>query len=143
RLSARRDAVRGEIRTLFTAALPNVRNIVNEKAQITAEIATLEKQRQVYGGLAPSAPRVLDVLKAVTVGVPADAQLDVDELAVDGDTVRIRGSTRTYEAVEAVKRGLTARPEFRDVQAKDVRASVDGQRVDFRIQLTLAHGDEQ
>src|SRR6185369_4348927 len=115
RLSARRDAVRGEIRALFTAALPNVRNIVNEKAQLAAEIATLEKQRQLYGGLAPSTPRILDVLKGVTVGVPSDAQLEVEELAVDGDTLRLRGSTRTYEAVDAVKRGLASRAEFRDV----------------------------
>jgi general secretion pathway protein L len=141
-LAARRDAVRAEIRTLFTAALPNVRTIVNEKAQFAAEITALEKQRQVYGGLAPSAPRALDLLKAVTVGVPSDVQLEIEELALDGETLRLRGSTRTYEGVDAVKRGLTARPEFRDVQAKDVRASVDGQRVDFRLQLTLARGDE-
>lgn len=143
RLAARRDAVRAEIRDLFTAALPNVHNIVNEKAQLAAEIATLEKQRQIYGGLAPSAPRIIDLLKAVTVGMPPDAQLDLEELAVDGETLRFRGSTRTYEGVEAVKQGLAARPEFRDVQAKDVRASVDGQRVDFRVQVTLARGDER
>ncbi len=141
--AARRDALRAEIRALFTAALPNVRTIVNEKAQLTAEIATLEKQRQLYGGLAPSTPRAIDLLKAVTLGVPSDAQLDVEEIALDGETLRLRGSTRTYEGVDAVKRGLAARPEFRDVQAKDVRASVDGQRVDFRLQLGIARGDER
>lgn len=143
RLGTRRDAVRAEIRELFTAALPNVRTIVNEKAQLGTEIAALEKQRQLYGGLAPSTPRALDLLKAVTLGVPADVQLDIEELALDGETLRLRGSTRTYEEVDAVKRGLTARPEFRDVQAKDVRASVDGQRVDFRLQLGVARGDER
>lgn len=143
RLTARRDAARAEIHTLFTAALPNVRNIVNEKAQLGAEIAALEKQRQLYGGLAPSAPRIIDLLKAVTAGMPSDAQLDVEELTVDGEALRLRGSTRTYEGVEAVKRGLASRPEFRDVQTKDVRASVDGQRVDFRVQVTLARGDER
>ena len=142
-LAARRDAVRSDIRTLFTAALPNVKTIVNEKAQLTSEIAALEKQRQLYGGLAPSAPRAIDLLKAVTVAVPTDVQLDVEEIALDGESLRLRGSTRTYEGVEAVKRGLAARPEFRDVQAKDVRASVDGQRVDFRLQLMLARGDER
>lgn len=142
RLGARRDAVRAEIRQLFTAALPNVRAIVNEKAQLASEIAALEKQRALYGGLAPSAPRVVDVLRALTLGVPADVALEIEELALDGDTVRVRASTRAYEGVDAVKRGLAARPEFRDVQAKDVRASVDGQRVDFRLALTLAHGGE-
>ena len=57
--------------------------------------------------------------------------------------IRLRGSTRTYEAVDTVKRGLAARPEFRDAQAKDVRASVDGQRVDFKLQLGVARGDER
>jgi general secretion pathway protein L len=137
RLGARRDALRAEIRQLFTTALPDVHTIVNEKAQLTSEIAALEKQRALYGGLAPSTPRALDILRALTLGTPTDVGLEIEELAVDGDTVRIRGSTRAYEGVEAVKRGLAARPEFRDVQAKDVRASVDGQRVDFRLALTL------
>lgn len=143
RLAARRDAVRAEIRALFTSALPNVRTIVNEKAQLASEIAALAKQRQVYGGLAPSAPRAIDLLRALTSGVPRDVPLDLEELALDGDTLRTRGSTRAYEHVEAVKRGLAARPEFRDVQAKDVRTSVDGQRVDFRLALTVAPGGEQ
>lgn len=143
RLEARRQALRTEIRALFTAALPQVRTIVNEKAQLSAEIAAFEKQRRVYGGLAPSVPRVIDLLRALTAGVPADVALDLEELALDGETLRLRGSTRAYENVEAVKRGLAARPEFRDVQAKDVRASVDGQRVDFRLGLTPAAGGDQ
>ncbi len=142
RLTTRRDAVRAEIRTLFNAALPNVRTIVNEKAQLTSEITALEKQRRVYGGLAPSAPRAIDLLRAFTAGVPSDVPLDLDELALDGDTLRIRGSTRAFEGVEVVKRGLASRAEFRDVQAKDVRASVDGLRVDFRLALTVTAGGE-
>ena len=74
----------------------------------------------------------------MTLGVPTDVVLDVEELALDGESVRLRGSTPSYEGVESVKRGLAARPEFRDVESKDVRASVDGQRVDFRVTATLA-----
>ncbi len=136
-LAARRDAVRAEIRTLFTAALPGVRTIVNEKAQLQNEIAALEKQRRLFGGLAPSAPRAIDVLRALTAAVPPDVTLDIEELSLDGETLRIRGSTNTYEAVEAVKRGLASRPEFRNVEAKDVRQSVDGQKVDFRLSLDV------
>jgi hypothetical protein len=79
-LSARRDAVRGEIRALFTAALPNVRTIVNEKAQLQSEIAALEKQRRLFGGLAPSAPRAIDCLRALTAAVPDDVPLNIEEL---------------------------------------------------------------
>jgi Tfp pilus assembly protein PilN len=136
-LEARRDAVRGEIRAIFTAALPAVRTIVNEKAQLQTEIAALDKQRRLYGGLAPSAPRAIDCLRALTAAVPKDVRLDVEEVSLDGETLRLRGSTTTYEGVEAVKRGLAGRAEFRNVEAKDVRASVDGQRVDFRLSLEV------
>jgi general secretion pathway protein L len=142
RLEARRDAVRGEIRSIFTSALPGTRNIVNEKAQLQSEIATLEKQGRLYGGLAPSAPRAIDCLRALTAAVPTDVSLDIEELSLDGETLRIRGATKTYENVEAVKRGLAARPEFRNVETKDVRASVDGQRVDFRLSLEVGGSQE-
>jgi general secretion pathway protein L len=138
RLRAERDRARAEVRTLFTAALPDVRTIVNEKAQLEAEIAALEKQRRTYGGLAPSAPRAIDVLRVLTVSAPPDVDLDLEELSLDGETLRLRGSTRAYEGVEALKRALATRPELRAVEAKDVRASVDGQRVAFRLSLTLA-----
>ncbi len=136
-LSARRDAVRTELRAIFTAALPGVRTVVNEKAQLQAEIAALEKQRRLFGGLAPSAPRTIDCLRALSAAVPDDVPLDVEELSIDGGTIRLRGSTKSYEGVEAVKRGLAARPEFRNVEAKDVRTSVDGQQVDFRLSLDI------
>jgi len=136
-LEARRDAVRAEIRSLFTDALPQVSKIVSEKAQLAAEITALEKERQLYGGLAPSTPRVIDLLRALTDGVPPDVTLDLEELSVDGETMRIRGSTPSYEGVEAVKRSLAAQTVFRDIQAKDVRTSVDGQRVDFRVSLAI------
>ncbi len=137
-LQTRRDAVRSEIRSVFTAALPDTRTIVNEKAQLATEIANLEKQSKTHGRIAPSAPRTVDVLRALSEGVPSDVSLDIDELSLDDETLRIRGSTRAYEMVEAVKRGLAARPEFLDVQVKDVRSSVDGQRVDFRLSMTVA-----
>lgn len=140
-LTAHRDAVRAEIRSIFTAALPGVRTIVNEKAQLQGEIATLEKQRRLFGSLAPSAPRAIDCLRALTAAVPEDVPLDLEELSLDGETLRLRGSTTTYEGVEAVKRGLAARPEFRNVETKDVRASVDGQKVDFRLSLDVGSGE--
>jgi Tfp pilus assembly protein PilN len=141
RLEARRDALRADVRALFLGAMPDARTIVNEKAQLEAEIAALEKERLLYGGLAPSAPRAIDLLRALTAAVPAGVALDVDELALDGETLRLRGSTRSYEDVEAVKQRLAALPQFRDVQAKDVRASVDGGQVEFRLALTLARGE--
>ncbi len=132
-LTARRDAVHDQVRAIFSAALPNVRTIVNEKAQLQTEIGALEKQRRLYGGLAPSAPKAIDCLRALTAAVPDDVPLDIEELSLDGDTLRVRGSTRTYEGVEAVKRGLAGRPEFRNVETKAVRAAVAGARVDFRL----------
>ncbi len=141
RLGQERDAVQAEIRALFTAAMPTTTTIVNEKAQLQAELSALEKRRQLYGRLAPSAPRAIDLLRALTLGVPPDVALDLEELNLDADTLKIRGSTSTYEGVEAVKRGLGARPEFRDVQAKDVRASVDGQRVAFGLDIVTSTGE--
>ena len=108
RASSRRGATRSvrEIRTIFTAALPGVRTIVNEKAQLQSEIAALEKQRRLFGGLAPSAPRAIDCLRALTAAVPDDVTLNIEELSLDGETLRLRGLDQELRR----RRGGEARP---------------------------------
>ena len=57
-----------------------------------------------------------------------------------GSDIRDATETLTGRRIpgdEAVKRGLAARPEFRNVEAKDVRASVDGKQIDFRLSLDV------
>ena len=76
---------------------------------------------------------LLGRLREVASRMPAGLRVDVEELRLDDDHLRLDGRAPTYEAVDALRRALAASPRLRDVGTEDVRATVDGVHVVFRL----------
>jgi hypothetical protein len=132
-LNSRYHLLRQEVRRIFTAALPEVQTVVNEKAQLGEAIDTLQKRRRLLGGTGAVSP--LDVLRQLSVALPESVPLDLDEWSFDGDAVRLRGTTASFEAAETIKTAVTGLGIFRDVQLKDVKTEAGGQKVMFGLQM--------
>ena len=79
---------------------------------------------------------MLALLRELSARVPADVRLGVDELAVEGDVLRLRGRTDRFESVDAVTRALATSASLHDVVAEDSRAAVDGNGIEFRVRAT-------
>jgi general secretion pathway protein L len=132
-LNSRYHLLRQEVRRVFTAALPEVQTVVNEKAQLEEVIDTLLKRRRLLGGTEAVSP--LDVLRQLSAVLPENIPLDLDEWSFDGDAVRLRGVTASFEAAETIKTAVTGLGLFRDVQLKDVKTEAGGQKVVFGLQM--------
>jgi GspL periplasmic domain len=121
----RRDAaLAAAIRREATAVLPD--------ASARAPRAALEAELAARGGRARGAG-ALGLLRELSVRVPAGLRLDLDELVVDPDELRLHGRAGSFEAVEALRRALAASPLLADVVADETRPSVDGRQVEFRV----------
>ena len=75
----------------------------------------------------------LEVLRELSARVPAALRLDLDELAVERDGIRLHGRAESFDAVDALRRELAASPLLADVTAEETRTTVDGRRVEFRL----------
>src|SRR5439155_1577429 len=53
--------------------------------------------------------------------------------AVARDGIRLHGRAESFDAVDALRRGLAASPLLADVTAEETRTTVDGRRVEFRL----------
>ncbi|HZP43565.1 MAG TPA: PilN domain-containing protein [Candidatus Binatia bacterium] len=126
---ARRDAaLAAAIRAEAAAALPGAR-LVAPRAQLEAAVAAATRRRGAASG-------ALDVLRELSTRVPPSLRLDLDELVVDGDALRLHGRTDGFDAVDALRRALAASPTLADVTADEARTTVDGRHVEFRLHAT-------
>jgi len=83
--------------------------------------------------------RVLGLLADISARIPATVALRVGRLAIDRESVTLKGTTATFNAVEIIKSGLAASPKFKAVQI--VSATADKEKKDgairFEVQLQL------
>jgi hypothetical protein len=125
----RRDAMlQATIRTEAAAALPGTM-LVAPRAQLE-EAASAAARRQAHLGGATSP---LEVLREISLRLPPQLRLDLDEVVIDPDAVHVHGRAETFQAVDAVKRALAGSPLLAEVSADETRTTVDGRRVEFRL----------
>ncbi|MCW5893626.1 MAG: PilN domain-containing protein [bacterium] len=109
------------------AALPNV-----PPAEARARLGEASELRRRVGTPSHS---VLEVLRDLSSRVPAALALDLDEVGIDGETVRMHGRCAAFDAVDALRRALAASPFVREVIAEETRSTVDGRGVEFRLRI--------
>lgn len=139
-LNNRYQLLRQEVRRVFTAALPEVQTVVNEKAQLEEAIGTLQQRHRLLRGGGSVAP--LEVLRQLSVVLPEQAPLDVEEWSFDDDTVHLRGSTSSFEMAEIIRTAVMSLGLFREVQLKDVKTEAGSQKVAFGLQMLLKQDNQ-
>jgi Tfp pilus assembly protein PilN len=127
---ARRDrALVTAIESVATAALPPGTRLVAPRAQLEAAAGSV-------GARPATAAAVLRLLRELSTRLPADAGIELDELALDGDVLRLHGRADRFETVDVAARALGSSAALRDVAAEDSRAAVDGRGVEFGLRAT-------
>jgi Tfp pilus assembly protein PilN len=128
-LGRREAALARAVHDTAAAALPAGTRIVAPRAQLEAAAGAAARD-----GAAPRA--VLALLRDLSTRVPQGVHLDLDELVIEGDVVRLHGRADGFDAVDVVRRSLAATPGLRDVAAEDARAAVDGRGVEFGVRAS-------
>jgi hypothetical protein len=109
-----------------TRALPG-EPVVAPRAQLEAALAA-RRSGTTAGGSA------LVRLREVSERVPEGLAVDLHRLALEGERLQLAGSAPTFESVEVLRRALAGSARLRDVTTDDVRTTVDGGHVSFRLQ---------
>lgn len=139
RLNTRYQSLRQEVRRTFVAALPDTQTVVDEKVQLHDAIEVLQKRQHLLQGSATGSP--LDMLRHVSAVIPEQFVLDLDEWVFDGDAIRLRGTTVSFEAAEGIKTAIMSLGFFREAQLKDVKTVAGSNKVAFGLQLFLQKND--
>jgi general secretion pathway protein L len=135
RLNTQYEALRQEIRQVFTATVPEIQTIVSEKVQLQDALETLHARQRLLQGTTTASP--LELLRQLSAAMPDHVSLDLDEWTFDTDSIRLKGSTTSFDAAETIKATASGLGVFKDVQLKDVKTATSGKKVSFGLQLTL------
>jgi hypothetical protein len=126
-LAARAARTEAALEAEAARALPG-EPIVAPRAQLEAAVA---RARHAAGSAAYGSALVR--LREVSERVPEGLVLDVTRLTLEGEHLQLVGSAPTFETVDVLRRALTGSARLRDVVADEVRTTVDGTRVSFRL----------
>lgn len=136
--NAELDALRREIRETVTPIVATA-PAGQERIRLEGAVEGLERRRAMLGGSTSSRPPVLDVLRQIDNAVPGATPFEIEELSVDGESVRFRGRTDTYESVDVIKRALHDLPGAVEPDVRDVKKGIDD-RIEFRTAIEFEEG---
>ena len=131
----RYQEVKSRIRSVFKEALPNVKNIVDEASQLKAASEDLKKKAGIIIGSDITALGILDLLSE---DISKETAIDVYDLVIDQDKVRMDAETDSFESVDKIKTALKKTPIFKDVNISDAKLGADQKKVKFRINITMS-----
>jgi general secretion pathway protein L len=138
RLQQRDKALGEEMTAIFKDTFPGVTRVQDPFVDMQARL------KAVQGPDAPSPllysnKRILGLLADISARIPTTVGLRVSRLAINRETVSIRGTTDTFNSVEIIKSSLSASPHFKSVQI--VSATADKEKTNgairFDVQLQL------
>jgi len=138
RLQQRDRALHEEMVAVFKKTFPGVTKVQDPLVEMQARIKSAQ---------GPASPvlflhrhkRVLGLLADISARIPATVTLRVSRLAIDRESVALKGTTDTYNAVEIIKSSLAGSPKFKSVQIVSATADKDKKNsgIRFEVQLQL------
>jgi hypothetical protein len=134
-LTRREARVRAALQAEAARALPG-EVIVAPRAQLEAA-ASAERAdgAAAYG-------TTLTRLREVSERIPDGLVIDLTRLTLEGERLQLVGNAPTFETVDVLRRALVGSARLADVTTDEVRTTVDGQRVSFRVRARwVARGE--
>ena len=137
-LESRYADVKNEMKEIFRRTLPEEKNIVNPLAQLEQKLQSLRKDCTLFGSLSGAGTGPLEVLHVIATSTPPELSVGLDDVLVTAESVRLTGTSQSFESVYNWQRLLRDTLHFSTVDIRDVRREPDGETVHFVVLASFA-----
>ncbi len=121
-----------EIRKTYQQVFPDAKAVADPVRMLRSKLDEAKKKFGVLG----AGTSALDVMKAVTEGIPKEVRVSFQEFNLEGDRLKLQGEAASFESVDKMKSELQKSPLFTEVAVLDTRMGVDN-KVKFRFEMKL------
>ncbi len=140
-LSSRGEKMDKSVTKILTQGISNPPKKLPSGAQgalsyVSSKISEAsDRLKKMEGSNTPSA---LEILRLISANLPQrqEIKLDVDDMNISSDHVRMEGKTVSYEAVDKIKSALEKVPGFKNVQTGNVRKGIQDE-IKFSLSLDV------
>jgi len=130
--------IKNEIGETFQRALPEEINIVNPLAQLEQKLQSLRTDYAFFGSISGVGIGPLEVLHAITTSFPPETNISINDMLITPESVRLTGTSQSFESVYDWQRLLHETPQFLTVDVLNIGRETDSERIHFTILMSLA-----
>jgi hypothetical protein len=131
--------VKNEIRESFQMALPQEENIVNPLVQLGQKLQSLKQDYALLGPISSVGTAPLEVLHVITTSTPPEVDISLDDMLITTESVRLTGTSESFESVYNWQRLLQGVPQFSTVDVgQDTQREPEGGQVRFTVLVSFA-----
>ena len=139
RLMQNRDkAIREEMNAIYKQTFPKVTKVHEPYTEMKAALKNVQGPESPAPLFGPD-KRVLGLLADISARIPETVALQVSRLSIDRESILFKGTTNTFNSVDAIKNSLSVSSRYKAVQI--VSATADKAKssgiIRFEIQLQL------
>jgi hypothetical protein len=132
----RLNQVNSEIAEAAAPVLGSDVDPAEAKARLKAGIMQMKKRLHLMGGtMSNHAP--LDTLMAVSRALPPRFPVEIADLQIDSDALRMTGQADSFTTVDQAKKALDQSGYFGAIEVTHAKAGSDPSKVDFRMDATF------
>jgi len=121
-----------DIREVYRQAVPDAKVVADPVRQLRTKLEEAQKKFGVLG----TGTSALEVMKAVTEGIPKEVRVTFQEFNLEGDRLKLQGEAASFESVDKMKAELQKSPLLPEVSVLDTRMGVDN-KVKFRFEIKI------
>ncbi len=125
-----------KMKAIYQKTFPEATAITDVPLQFKSAIRQLHED---IGMVEFDRPSALQILMEVTERT-TELNIDVDEMSLERDQIRLAGSADSFEAVNRMAEQFRQSLYFSKIEVAESKTSLDGHRVNYRLLLTLAEG---
>ncbi|MBN2314099.1 MAG: pilus assembly protein PilM [Sedimentisphaerales bacterium] len=129
--------VKNQMNDVFRRTLPEEKNIVNPLAQLEQQLKALQKEYTLLSSISEEGSP-LEVLRAITTITPSELKIRLDDVLVTAESIRLEGTTESFESVYNWQNLLGNALHFSTVDVRDVRRESNSEMVHFVVQASFA-----
>jgi Tfp pilus assembly PilM family ATPase len=137
-LEANYANVKGQITELFRRTLPDEKNIVSPLAQLQQKLDSVRRDYRRFESFSPTRATPLQVLRTVSTNTPPHTNIEIRDLLVGADSVRLTGTCDSFGSFYEYQRLLAEIPYYGLVDVQDVHKEPKSDTVRFTILLSAA-----
>lgn len=121
-----------EMRELYRTTFPESPATQDPMRQMRDKVFDAKRKLGVLG----SGTSALEVMKAVTDGIPKEVRVSFTDFLLENGRLRLQGDASSFESVDRIKAELQKAKLFSEVIVQDTRMGVDN-KVKFRMELNV------